>query len=271
MSAEESSGKTDKDGEENKGEDVKEEDRTEEVVSEADGKEDEAEEKEEKPEEKAEETGKPEQDNGTGEKTEETSAENVEAEGTVKEDTEDDKTEDTKVEDSAGGDDKPKDVKQDGEKAAEEMKDEQTPETSEDKQTPKETKPDQTGEENNVDAKAKTEAAPGGNEAITNGADTGGATAELPINNAAISSISVPEGAATRDGHHRPENLQLTTIPEHLQNLPLLKEQGDLTERLEKTLGSVAPLLREIFVDFAPFLSKTLLGSHGQELLIGGE
>lgn len=32
----------------------------------------------------------------------------------------------------------------------------------------------------------------------------------------------------------------------------------------------MAPLLREIFVDFAPFLSRTLLGSHGQELLIEG-
>uniref|UniRef100_A0A8C1ISS9 Neurobeachin b n=1 Tax=Cyprinus carpio TaxID=7962 RepID=A0A8C1ISS9_CYPCA len=35
-------------------------------------------------------------------------------------------------------------------------------------------------------------------------------------------------------------------------------------------LEKVAPLLREIFVDFAPFLSRTLLGSHGQELLIEG-
>ena len=49
------------------------------------------------------------------------------------------------------------------------------------------------------------------------------------------------------------------------------EDQGSLTERLERALGSVAPLLREIFVDFAPFLSKTLLGSHGQELLIGGK
>ena len=49
------------------------------------------------------------------------------------------------------------------------------------------------------------------------------------------------------------------------------EDQGSLTDRLERALGSVAPLLREIFVDFAPFLSKTLLGSHGQELLIGGE
>uniref|UniRef100_A0A8B9QC00 Neurobeachin n=1 Tax=Apteryx owenii TaxID=8824 RepID=A0A8B9QC00_APTOW len=39
---------------------------------------------------------------------------------------------------------------------------------------------------------------------------------------------------------------------------------------LERALEKVAPLLREIFVDFAPFLSRTLLGSHGQELLIEG-
>uniref|UniRef100_A0A8C4Y9D0 LPS responsive beige-like anchor protein n=1 Tax=Gopherus evgoodei TaxID=1825980 RepID=A0A8C4Y9D0_9SAUR len=45
---------------------------------------------------------------------------------------------------------------------------------------------------------------------------------------------------------------------------------GDITERLEHALEKAAPLLREIFVDFAPFLSRTLLGSHGQELLIEG-
>uniref|UniRef100_A0A3B5AGV7 Neurobeachin n=1 Tax=Stegastes partitus TaxID=144197 RepID=A0A3B5AGV7_9TELE len=42
------------------------------------------------------------------------------------------------------------------------------------------------------------------------------------------------------------------------------------SERLEHALEKAAPLLREIFVDFAPFLSRTLLGSHGQELLIEG-
>uniref|UniRef100_A0A8C6XJC8 LPS responsive beige-like anchor protein n=1 Tax=Naja naja TaxID=35670 RepID=A0A8C6XJC8_NAJNA len=44
----------------------------------------------------------------------------------------------------------------------------------------------------------------------------------------------------------------------------------DISERLEHALEKAAPLLREIFVDFAPFLSRTLLGSHGQELLIEG-
>uniref|UniRef100_A0A671UFH0 Neurobeachin n=1 Tax=Sparus aurata TaxID=8175 RepID=A0A671UFH0_SPAAU len=45
---------------------------------------------------------------------------------------------------------------------------------------------------------------------------------------------------------------------------------SDISERLEHALEKAAPLLREIFVDFAPFLSRTLLGSHGQELLIEG-
>ena len=36
-------------------------------------------------------------------------------------------------------------------------------------------------------------------------------------------------------------------------------------------LGTVCPLLREIMIDFAPFLSKTLVGSHGQDLLIEGK
>uniref|UniRef100_A0A8C9VPW8 LPS responsive beige-like anchor protein n=1 Tax=Scleropages formosus TaxID=113540 RepID=A0A8C9VPW8_SCLFO len=43
-----------------------------------------------------------------------------------------------------------------------------------------------------------------------------------------------------------------------------------ISERLEHSLEKAAPLLREIFVDFAPFLSRALLGSHGQELLIEG-
>ncbi|OTF78847.1 hypothetical protein BLA29_002724, partial [Euroglyphus maynei] len=40
-----------------------------------------------------------------------------------------------------------------------------------------------------------------------------------------------------------------------------------LTAKLEATLASICPLLREIICDFSSFLSKTLLGSHGQELI----
>lgn len=53
-------------------------------------------------------------------------------------------------------------------------------------------------------------------------------------------------------------------------SLPLFLSPYSITTKLERALEKVAPLLREIFVDFAPFLSRTLLGSHGQELLIEG-
>ncbi|PVD34451.1 hypothetical protein C0Q70_05725 [Pomacea canaliculata] len=92
--------------------------------------------------------------------------------------------------------------------------------------------------------------------------------------NQPISSITVShkpeEGATAATDIPKPSRLDLThpDIPDHLHNLPV--DGGSLTKRLERALGSVAPLLREIFVDFAPFLSKTLIGSHGQELLIGG-
>uniref|UniRef100_A0A8C0BGG4 BEACH-type PH domain-containing protein n=1 Tax=Buteo japonicus TaxID=224669 RepID=A0A8C0BGG4_9AVES len=49
-----------------------------------------------------------------------------------------------------------------------------------------------------------------------------------------------------------------------------MKQATKPSNRLEHALEKAAPLLREIFVDFAPFLSRTLLGSHGQELLIEG-
>ena len=89
-----------------------------------------------------------------------------------------------------------------------------------------------------------------------------------------ISSIRIDEkaeGRPTDPGTRPPEKLELTTkIPAAFDNLPLPNEGSSLTKRLERALGSAAPLLREIFVDFAPFLSKTLIGSHGQELLVGG-
>ncbi|XP_059351407.1 neurobeachin-like isoform X3 [Daphnia carinata] len=56
-----------------------------------------------------------------------------------------------------------------------------------------------------------------------------------------------------------------------LNSSSLVSREASLTQQLEAALGSVCPLLREIMVDFAPFLSKTLLGSHGQELLLEGK
>lgn len=69
----------------------------------------------------------------------------------------------------------------------------------------------------------------------------------------------------------RPEELPI----KGLEPLPLPvstpSREASLTQKLESALGSVCPLLREIMVDFAPFLSKTLVGSHGQELLMEGK
>lgn len=72
----------------------------------------------------------------------------------------------------------------------------------------------------------------------------------------------------------------LATIPEgekydeeHLASMHSVKQmdsgarQTYLTEKLKQSLESVAPLLREIMSDFRSFLQKTLLGTHGQEIM----
>ena len=90
----------------------------------------------------------------------------------------------------------------------------------------------------------------------------------MPISS--ISGIRKPSESDDK-GSRKPEKLDLQHTPRPAAvNLSMLGDSANLTERLERALGSVAPLLREIFVDFAAYLSKTLIGSHGQELLIGG-
>ena len=68
--------------------------------------------------------------------------------------------------------------------------------------------------------------------------------------------------------HH--EELPMNSLVENLP-MPKILQEASLTQKLEIALGSVCPLLREIMIDFAPFLSKTLVGSHGQELLMEGK
>ena len=112
-------------------------------------------------------------------------------------------------------------------------------------------------------------------EEVVNAGDTS------PEASAGIASISIESRGGVERKHSTSSDAgpmavaKLTSgdIPgpvEIAQYVPWHGDGTSLTDRLEKALGSVAPLLREIFVDFAPFLSKTLLGSHGQELLIGG-
>ncbi|VVC86512.1 unnamed protein product [Leptidea sinapis] len=93
-----------------------------------------------------------------------------------------------------------------------------------------------------------------------------------------------------RDHHHVRQSRSLQAVQRHLQDNETSMsicgdKEGDgdiigsggagiegvsLTHKLERALGAVCPLLREIMLDFAPFLSKTLVGSHGQELLMEG-
>merc|ERR1719438_464156 len=70
----------------------------------------------------------------------------------------------------------------------------------------------------------------------------------------------------------RPDELNIKSfVPTKPLPIPTPSREATLTQKLELALGSVCPLLREIMVDFAPFLSKTLVGSHGQDLLMEGK
>ncbi|KAM5229945.1 lipopolysaccharide-responsive and beige-like anchor protein isoform 2-T3 [Hipposideros larvatus] len=82
-------------------------------------------------------------------------------------------------------------------------------------------------------------------------------------------SAQAPEVGGESPGG-RSSNAKLPSVPA-VGSVPQDQVSNmSITERLEHALEKAAPLLREIFVDFAPFLSRTLLGSHGQELLIEG-
>ena len=59
-------------------------------------------------------------------------------------------------------------------------------------------------------------------------------------------------------------NLYSPTLTSRLSN------RMSLSERLELTFGSSGFLLREILLDFCSFLSKVLVGSYNQELLMEG-
>ncbi|GAB6031814.1 hypothetical protein CHUAL_010216 [Chamberlinius hualienensis] len=71
----------------------------------------------------------------------------------------------------------------------------------------------------------------------------------------------------------RPEDLNIKPFGDGGPPLsvPTPSREASLTQKLETALSTICPLLQEIMVDFAPFLSKTLIGSHGQDLLMDGK
>eukprot|EP00092_Neocalanus_flemingeri_P023594 GFUD01025586.1.p1 GENE.GFUD01025586.1~~GFUD01025586.1.p1 ORF type:complete len:2395 (-),score=541.48 GFUD01025586.1:571-6762(-) len=84
------------------------------------------------------------------------------------------------------------------------------------------------------------------------------------------SSSNFQQGASV--SKPRPDELDIKPfVNERALPIPTPSREAMLTQKLEVALGTVCPLLREIMIDFAPFLSKTLIGSHGQDLLIEGK
>ncbi|XP_034395499.1 lipopolysaccharide-responsive and beige-like anchor protein isoform X2 [Cyclopterus lumpus] len=92
-----------------------------------------------------------------------------------------------------------------------------------------------------------------------------------PINSVAVvSSGDSSQSDSAAAGGQVPASASLPSVPPLSPVTQNTAPNMSISERLENALEKAAPLLREIFVDFAPFLSRTLLGSHGQELLIEG-
>lgn len=61
------------------------------------------------------------------------------------------------------------------------------------------------------------------------------------------------------------ESIAIPTIPKTPEFNRL-----SLSEKVEVGFKSCGSLLKEILLDFSPFLSRVLLGSHGQELVFEG-
>ncbi|KAJ8000657.1 hypothetical protein DPEC_G00182640 [Dallia pectoralis] len=108
---------------------------------------------------------------------------------------------------------------------------------------------------------------PGSSTPVPSATAPGAAAAGTPVNSVAVVSTGdAPENAAAAASAAGAASANLPSVP----TLSPVTPNMSISERLEHALEKAAPLLREIFVDFAPFLSRTLLGSHGQELLIEG-
>ncbi|XP_035021700.2 lipopolysaccharide-responsive and beige-like anchor protein isoform X3 [Hippoglossus stenolepis] len=99
-------------------------------------------------------------------------------------------------------------------------------------------------------------------------------SAGTPIDRVAVVSAGDASESISADsaasGGQVPASASLPSVPPLSPVTQNTAPNMSISERLENALEKAAPLLREIFVDFAPFLSRTLLGSHGQELLIEG-
>ncbi|VDP08050.1 unnamed protein product [Heligmosomoides polygyrus] len=83
-----------------------------------------------------------------------------------------------------------------------------------------------------------------------------------------VSAIMVAPGSMKKDGkEYKAEELsKLGTTASGASTQPAERRQY-LTSKLQTALETTAPLLREIMSDFRSFFQKTLLGTHGQEIM----
>ncbi|XP_062243865.1 lipopolysaccharide-responsive and beige-like anchor protein isoform X2 [Platichthys flesus] len=121
--------------------------------------------------------------------------------------------------------------------------------------------------------KAGTAPSPGSSTPVP-AATAASVSAGTPIDRVAVVSAGDTSESISADpaasGGQVPASASLPSVPPLSPVTQNTAPNMSISERLESALEKAAPLLREIFVDFAPFLSRTLLGSHGQELLIEG-
>uniref|UniRef100_A0A9J2PMU3 BEACH-type PH domain-containing protein n=1 Tax=Ascaris lumbricoides TaxID=6252 RepID=A0A9J2PMU3_ASCLU len=84
-----------------------------------------------------------------------------------------------------------------------------------------------------------------------------------------VASIRLRQMTVNKDDHQYSQDHLDTFNDRCLESRAL--ETGErrayLTTKLQKALETTAPLLREIMSDFRSFLQKTLLGTHGQEIM----
>lgn len=101
---------------------------------------------------------------------------------------------------------------------------------------------------------------------------------ETPPQQPGINTISSNDIHQQQQGDKTPSTSSVTAPAAHKlpdypsQNADMLLKAANvsITEKLEKALTSVAPFLKDIFVEFSQLLSKVIVGSHGQELITSG-
>ncbi|KIH54105.1 hypothetical protein ANCDUO_15750 [Ancylostoma duodenale] len=100
------------------------------------------------------------------------------------------------------------------------------------------------------------------------GVTTNGDAANEEERKEGISAIMVAPETMKKDGkEYKAEELSKLNAATSGASLQPAERRQYLTSKLQTALETTAPLLREIMGDFRSFFQKTLLGTHGQEIM----